>query len=85
MHGDPRLTPEQRALLHEHEEDALGISAISCWQTAKLVEYKRLELPCPVLEWLDQALGYPRVQLLEMTPRVPSRTQPGSARTGPID
>ena len=37
---------------------------------AKLVEYGRLTLPCPVAEWLDQALAYPGIRLLELTPQI---------------
>jgi len=43
---------------------------ISCWEVAKLVEYGRLQLPYPVAEWLDQALAYPSVRLLDLTPRI---------------
>jgi PIN domain nuclease of toxin-antitoxin system len=37
---------------------------------AKLVEYKRLALPYPTLEWLEKALSYPGVQLLPLTPQI---------------
>ncbi len=70
IHGDNRLTPNQIAILSKHETDILGVSAISCWEVAKLVEYKRLKLPCDVLEWFQQALAYPGIQLLELTPEV---------------
>lgn len=38
----------------------------------KLVERKRsrLILPCPVEQWLDQALAYPGICLLELTPKI---------------
>lgn len=62
VHGDPRLTLVQQHALAENEQTGLGVSAISCWEVAKLVEYKRLVLPSPTLEWLDQALAYPGVQ-----------------------
>lgn len=70
VHGDSHLTPAQQKVISEHEQFGLGISAISCWEVAKLVEYKRLVLPCPTLEWLDQALAYPGVQLLALSPRI---------------
>jgi PIN domain nuclease of toxin-antitoxin system len=50
VHGDPHLTLEQAHLLQEHENSGLGVSAISCWDVAKLVEYERLRLPCAVDE-----------------------------------
>jgi len=37
---------------------------------AKLVEYSRLTLPCPVPEWFEQALSYPGIQLLDLTPQI---------------
>jgi PIN domain nuclease of toxin-antitoxin system len=65
----------------------LGISAISCWEVAKLVEYGRLTLPLPVLDWLDQALAYPGMRLLELTPRiaVESTQLPGTFHRDPAD
>jgi PIN domain nuclease of toxin-antitoxin system len=57
VHGDEHLNKQQSDWLEENEEQGLGVSIISCWEVAKLVEYNRLTLPCPVAEWLDQALG----------------------------
>jgi PIN domain nuclease of toxin-antitoxin system len=48
----------------------LVISMISCWEVAKLVEYGRLILPCSITEWLNQALAYPGVRLLDLTPSI---------------
>lgn len=59
VHGTSDLSEDIRAALEENEALGLGVSAISCWEIAKLVEYDRLELPCPVEEWLDLALAYP--------------------------
>jgi PIN domain nuclease of toxin-antitoxin system len=70
VHGDEHLNKQQTDWLQENEEQGLGVSIISCWEVAKLVEYNRLTLPCPVAEWLDQALGYPGISLLELTPRI---------------
>jgi len=70
VHGDEHLNKQQTDWLQENEEQGLGVSIISCWEVAKLVEYNRLTLPCPVAEWLDQALGYPGISLLELTPHI---------------
>ena len=70
VHGDAHLSAQQTQWLRENEEQGLGVSIISCWEVSKLVEYGRLTLPCPVAEWLDQALGYPGISLLELTPRI---------------
>lgn len=63
------------------------MSAISCWEVAKLVEYGRLELPCPVVDWLEQALAYPGVRLLNLSPRiaVESTRLPGGFHRDPAD
>lgn len=70
VHGDDRLTKDNTELLQLHEQTGLGVSVISCWEVAKLVEYQRLELPCTVDEWIKQALAYPYVQLLDLTPQI---------------
>lgn len=43
VHGDEQLTPAQRDAITANEADLIGVSAISCWEIAKLVEYGRLE------------------------------------------
>lgn len=45
VQGDPRLTAGQERYIREYEDVALGISAISCWEVAKLVDFGRLGLP----------------------------------------
>ena len=54
---------------------------------AKLVERGRLTLPCPVFEWLQQALAYPGVRLIELSPRIcaESTQLPGSFHRDPAD
>jgi PIN domain nuclease of toxin-antitoxin system len=65
----------------------LGISAISCWEVAKLFEYGRLELSCPLEEWMEQAMAYPGMQLLEFTPQIAieSTKLPGNFHRDPAD
>lgn len=70
VHGDARLSEKEVKWLEENEANGLGISAISCWEVAKLVEYGRLVLPCSVADWFDQALAYPGISLLNLTPRI---------------
>lgn len=70
VHNDDRLTEKQREQIKQHEEDGLGISAISCWEVAKLVEIKKLTLHCPIKEWMDTALNYPGIQILDLTPEI---------------
>lgn len=87
VHGDRRLGQRAMDLLESHEEGGLGVSVISCWEIAKLVEYGRLDLHAPVLEWLHEALGYPGVALLPLTPEVvvDSSQLPGGFHKDPAD
>lgn len=38
VHGAPELSDEYRRIITQHEVSGLGVSAISCWEVAKLVE-----------------------------------------------
>jgi PIN domain nuclease of toxin-antitoxin system len=87
VHGDPRLTTGPRQVLADNEESGLGVSVISCWEVAKLVEYGRLLLPCSTSEWIEQALAYPGVELLPLTPQIAleSTELPGEFHRDPAD
>jgi PIN domain nuclease of toxin-antitoxin system len=82
-----QLTDRQRHIIQDNVRSSLGISAISCWEVAKLVEYGRLELACPIEEWMEQAVAYPGMQLLELTPRIAieSTKLPGNFHRDPAD
>ena len=68
-------------------QEALGISAISCWEVAKLVERGRLFLPLDVGAWMSTALAYPGVQLIPLSPAiaVASTMLPGAFHRDPAD
>ena len=70
VHGDARLSEEQRKMLDARTTEGIGVSIISCWEVAKLVEYRRLKLPQDVAEWLGIALVYPGLRLLDLTPAI---------------
>ncbi|HEY9798893.1 MAG TPA: type II toxin-antitoxin system VapC family toxin [Leptolyngbyaceae cyanobacterium] len=67
VQNDSRLTKQQRQWLQDYESDGLGVSILSCWEVAKLVEKKRLLLPLTIDKWLEVALAYPGVQLLNLS------------------
>lgn len=46
VHGGGQTTAPQLQAIRANESDTIGISAISVWEVAKLVERGRLELPC---------------------------------------
>jgi len=59
-----------RGALEVNEKDGLGVSVISCLEVARLVAYGRLTLPKPVAQWVDEALRYPHVKLIELSPEI---------------
>ena len=42
IHDASLLSQKQIDEIKQSETDIIGVSAISCWEIAKLVEYKRL-------------------------------------------
>jgi len=87
VHDAQRLSPAQTQALQANESDVIGVSAISCWEIAKLVERGRIELSCPLMEWFEQALSYPGVYLLDLTPEIAieSTQLPGEFQRDPAD
>ena len=87
VHGSDRLTSSQLDVIQANESGVIGISANSVWEVAKLVENERLELPVSLEKWLDQALRYPAVQIIELTPAiaVESTRLPGEFHRDPAD
>ena len=87
VHGDERVTRTQAEIIKATETDIIGVSAISAWEIAKLVEYNRLELPCPLYEWFHEALSYPGIRLIELTPEIAieSTKLPGEFHRDPAD
>lgn len=87
VHGAEHLTNAQKQTIAANESDEIGINAISLWEIAKLVEYKRLELPCSIDEWFEQAISYPGIRVLELTPEiaVESTRLPGKFHRDPAD
>jgi PIN domain nuclease of toxin-antitoxin system len=63
VHDENKLSKSQLNAIEKNITNGIGISAISCWEIAKLVEYKRLVLPCSLIDWFKQALVYPGIRL----------------------
>jgi PIN domain nuclease of toxin-antitoxin system len=85
--GSSQLTVKQQGWLQQYQTQEMGVSVISCWEVAKLVEYNKLVFQCPVDEWIEQALAYPGIRLLELTPRIAieSTQLPGQFHRDPAD
>jgi PIN domain nuclease of toxin-antitoxin system len=46
------------------------ISAISCWELAKLVEIRRLGFTIPTLDWMRRSLSENHIRIAELTPEI---------------
>ena len=58
---------------------SVGVAAISCWEVATLAEKNRIRLDRSPLDWIEEALTLPRVELFPLTPAVAVR----AAQLGP--
>lgn len=87
VHDDSKLPSHFREIILSNEDEEIGISVISCWEVAKLVERNRLILPIQTKEWLDLALGYPGIKLLTLSMEVivESTQLPGDFHKDPAD
>lgn len=87
IHNDPQLLTSHRRTIQQAENIGLAVSIISCWEVAKLVENNRLQLPTSLEEWLDTALAYPGIHLIDLTlPIIIDSTRlPGDFHRDPAD
>lgn len=88
MIGNPNLT---KGFIDSFEKILKGqgvlISPMSIWEIGMLVEKKRIEIEMDVLDWVNQALDNPGIQLCPLTPRVAiqSARLPGEVHGDPVD
>lgn len=54
------------------QADKVGVSAISLFEVAWLVQHDRIKLPCEQNEWFDKALTGSEILLIPLTPLVPA-------------
>ncbi|MGL5078991.1 MAG: type II toxin-antitoxin system VapC family toxin [Waterburya sp.] len=86
VNDSPRLTEQHKQWIQDYQSQGLGISIISCWEVAKLVEKNKLVLSITVEEWLQTALAYQGVQLLNLTvPILVKSTQLTGFHNDPAD
>lgn len=50
--------------------ERIGIAAVSCFEIAAAVAKGRITLDRDTIEWLNQALAAPRLELLPLTPAI---------------
>ncbi len=87
VHDINKLSAGQISIIEEHESSSIGLSIISCWEIAKLVEKKRLILPMTLKEWFDMSLSYPGIKVIELTTDIiiESTHLPGNFHRDPAD
>ncbi len=87
MLGTGRLSATQRRAIADNEGDRIGISAISFWEVAKLVEYGKLDLGDEISVWFRESLAYPGLAVLELTPEIAAESTmlPDGFHSDPAD
>jgi PIN domain nuclease of toxin-antitoxin system len=87
VHDDSLLPDALRASIELDPARRLAVSAISCWEVAKLVERGGLELPMETEAWMELALEASGIDLIPLSPRicVASTTLPGKFHRDPAD
>jgi PIN domain nuclease of toxin-antitoxin system len=66
--GNERLTKKHREYIEEYQSQSLGVSIVSCWEVAKLVEKNRLVFSCSVNEWLEADAGLSWSTIIKFDP-----------------
>jgi PIN domain nuclease of toxin-antitoxin system len=77
----------QKAFEQALKLDGVLISSMSVWELGMLVEKKRIKIDMDVLDWVEQALDTPGMQLCPITPRIAiqSTRLVGEVHGDPID
>jgi len=88
MLGDERLSASfKRTLEQDKDKELILISAISVWELGMLVEKKRIELEIDCIDWVEQSLVSPGINLVSLTPRIAIQSSrlPESPHGDPAD
>ena len=66
--------------------DRIAICSISCFEVAIAVSKGRISIDRGVVDWLESAIGQPKVELLHITPRITAKaSQLGTFHGDPAD
>ncbi|MBI5217254.1 MAG: type II toxin-antitoxin system VapC family toxin [Ignavibacteriae bacterium] len=84
---DSRLSNRQIEIIFKNEKGGLGVSVFSIWEVAKLIERKKIMFKKPIEEWIDIALRYPGITLIDLNPQIAieSTRLPGNFHRDPAD
>ena len=67
---EDRKSLSPRAARWIKESQRKWISAISCWELAKLVERKRISFSIPVLPWIIRSLNEMDISIADLSPEI---------------
>jgi PIN domain nuclease of toxin-antitoxin system len=67
---DDRTSLSPRAARSIREAKRKWISAISCWELAKLVEKKRIGFSIPVLTWITRSFREMDISIADLSPEI---------------
>jgi PIN domain nuclease of toxin-antitoxin system len=87
VNGSAALPEVHKQYIDSNEQEGLAVSIMTCWEVANLVQKNRLTLSLTVLDWIDLALNYPGMLLLNLTPAiiVEAHELPGAFHRDPVD
>jgi PIN domain nuclease of toxin-antitoxin system len=67
---DDRTSLSPRAVRVIKEPKRKWVSAISCWELAKLVERKRIGFSIPVLNWITRSFNEMDISIADLSPEI---------------
>jgi len=67
---DDRTSLSPKAMKAIKESKRKWISAISCWELAKLVERKRIGFSIPLLDWMTRSINEQEISLADLSPEI---------------
>jgi PIN domain nuclease of toxin-antitoxin system len=67
---DDRASLSPKGVRSIREAKTKWISAISCWELAKLVERKRIGFSIPVLDWIKRSIHEMEFSLADLSPEI---------------
>lgn len=88
MMGSPELSRSFRQGIEQSQKHhGVLVSIISTWEIGMLAERKRIQLDMDPLDWVLQALDFPGMRLVQMSPRIAiqSTRLPGTIHGDPAD
>ena len=62
------LSPKSKKAMNSADHN--WISAISCWELAKLVEKKRIGFSIPTLAWIRRSLNESNIRIADLSPEI---------------